>query len=227
MRMIRRFFSVMLLIIVLFFALNFSWTHAGVAWLVTKPACPAKLIALAKKDVATLFGSARASPLWVCATRPLLGLDISHGTTRSALFLPSVIVIGKKGPRRNVMAHEYAHAELAARTSALYALIPTWFDEGLAMQVDYRRAYARKALARYLRRQGAEKPRLDELTSSSRFYKRGKARLHYAFANCVVKNWLRSKGEAQPLGLIRDLGRGVSFPVAQFRKFEQACQSAR
>ena len=129
MRKVRRIFWAMVFMAALFFALNFSWTHAAVAWLVTKYECPAKLKALARKDVAALFGSTRADPLWVCAKEPLLGLDISHGTTRSALFLPSVIVIGKKGPKRNVMAHEYSHAELAARTRVRYALIPTWFDE--------------------------------------------------------------------------------------------------
>ncbi len=223
MRMIRRLFSVLLLIIVLFFALNFSWTHAGVAWLMTKSQCPAKLVALAKKDVATLFGNTHSSPLWVCTTKPLLGLDISHATTRSALFLPSIIVIGKKGPRRNVMAHEHVHAELAARTSARYALVPTWFDEGLAMQVDYRRLYTRKALARYLGRKGVQKPRLDDLAFSYRFYMRGKARLHYAFANCVVKYWLKSQGKTQPLKLINNMNWHKPFPIEQFRKFERKC----
>ncbi len=173
--------------------------------------------------MAALYGSVRSSPLWVCATKPLLGLDISHGTTRSALFLPSIIVIGIKGPRRNVMAHEYSHAELAARAGARYALIPTWFDEGLAMQVDFRRAYTQRALKRYLSRKGVKKPRLDDLASSFRFYKRGDARLHYAFANCVVKNWLRSQGNKQPLGLINDMDWQKPFPLGVFRKFEQRC----
>ena len=223
MRTARRLLFALLLITALFFALNFSWSHAAVAWLMTKSQCPAKLIALAQKDVARLYGRASSTPLWLCASKPLLGLDISHGTTRSALFFPSIIVIGKKGPRRNVMAHEYSHAELAARTKARYFLIPTWFDEGLAMQVDFRRAYSRKALARYLRRAGDYKPRLDELTSSRRFYKRSKARLHYAFASCVVGRWLKSQGKTQPLKLIGDVGWRKAFPIDQFRKFEQRC----
>ncbi|MCP4937339.1 MAG: hypothetical protein GY927_24800 [bacterium] len=223
MRKVRWIFGIMVFMVALFFALNFSWTHAAVAWLVTKSECPAKLIVLAKKDVAALFGSTRSSPLWVCTTKPLLGLDISHGTTRSALFLPSIIVIGKKGPKRNVMAHEYVHAELAARLGARYALIPTWFDEGLAMQVDYRRLYTPRALARYLRRKEVQKPYLDDLASSFRFYRRGKGRINYAFANCVVKNWLKAQGAKQPLKLITNIEWKKSFPIEQFRKAEQRC----
>ena len=43
----------------------------------------------------------------------------------------------------DILAHEITHAELHARLSAeAQKTIPTWFDEGLAMQNDYRERYS-------------------------------------------------------------------------------------
>jgi len=53
------------------------------------------------------------------------------------------VMIGPNGQNVDVVAHEMAHAELFLRVGwlARWLQIPTWFDEGVAMQVDYRSRY--------------------------------------------------------------------------------------
>ena len=210
----------------LFFTINFSWSHAAIAWMMTGDECPENLVLQAKVDALKLFQTYTASPLWLCLPTPLLGLDVSHGTTRIAPFLPAIIVIGPSGLKRNVMAHEYGHAELAARTSTLLRtyLIPTWFDEGLAMQIDGRKGYSTRNLVRYLKRPKLSKPQLDHLGWSREFFRGGSQEiLHYAFARCVVKRWLKAEGPTQPLDLINKVGWLKPFPYEQFRKYERLC----
>lgn len=60
------------------------------------------------------------------------------------LKLGAHIVLAKDGLDLDVIAHEISHAELYERTGFYKKLfrIPTWFDEGLAMQVDHREYYS-------------------------------------------------------------------------------------
>jgi hypothetical protein len=181
----------------------FPWLHAAMAYLVHGPRCPPAAIARAQAETASLFGSLKSRPLWLCVDKPLLGLDVSHGSTRSFPFLPSVIIVGKKGARPPVMAHELVHAELARRTESWLRmfLFPAWFDEGLAMQLDRRRPYDRRALINniaLMRKGRLRKPDLKALAWSVNFFTGGRQeRFHYGFARCVVRKWLASQPQAR------------------------------
>ncbi|MDQ3394031.1 MAG: hypothetical protein M3512_07970 [Bacteroidota bacterium] len=52
----------------------------------------------------------------------------------------SIIVIGPMGLNTDVISHETSHAELAERLGwlTMELSVPTWFNEGLALMVDYR-----------------------------------------------------------------------------------------
>ncbi len=224
--LLRRRITLLAGVVVLYFAVNFNWTHAALVYAISPVKCPRAPIIQAQKDVARLFGKTLSRPLWLCLKKPLLGLDVSHGSTRFAPFFPSIIIVGKKGTRRDVMAHEYAHAELARRTSSLARtyLVPTWFDEGLAMQLDHRSPYTGRALARYLARRDLIRPRLAHLSWSGQFFKPGvQGRMHYAFARCVVKKWLRTQKGGRPNALLRHIGWLSAFPDRDFTPFETAC----
>lgn len=64
------------------------------------------------------------------------------------LKLGSHVVLSKDALDLDVIAHEICHAELYERVGFYSKLvqIPTWFDEGLAMQVDHRDYYSEKNL---------------------------------------------------------------------------------
>ena len=62
----------------------------------------------------------------------------------SAVF---ALAIGQQGQNVDVVAHELMHAEIAERVGFWNRAtkLPVWFDEGLAMQVDFRHRYNLKA----------------------------------------------------------------------------------
>lgn len=62
--------------------------------------------------------------------------------------LGAYVVISKTGLVEDIIAHEIAHTELYNRIGFFNRLrkIPTWFDEGLAMQLDTRPGYSEDSL---------------------------------------------------------------------------------
>ncbi|MEM7081000.1 MAG: hypothetical protein AAF513_20470 [Pseudomonadota bacterium] len=179
--------------VVLALGLNFSWVQAFAVSQVA-PSCPASVTSPAATRVAALFGATTSTPIITCPATPRFGLGATIGTTHIAPGLPSIIVLNPEGGASiDVTAHEWAHAEIAQRTSALHRTyrLPTWFDEGLAMQVDHRSAFSRPALVGLLQKHPA--PELSEIASPGDFFvfnKEGNGTLHYAYARCVVGDWL-------------------------------------
>ena len=214
-------------LVALFLVLNFSWTHAFAATAFGVK-CPEAIKIHAKNAVSSLFGKVQSDPVFSCFNSIMLGLDISHGSARFAPLMPSILVLGPKGQNCDVAAHEYSHAELAFRTSALLRTyrIPTWFDEGLAMQVDNRVDYSRSALSFYLSSQHIDLPKLQGLSSPAGFYKAGiQGKTNYAFAKCVVSGWLDENGRAELERLIANVGWFQSFPIEEFQTHETICSS--
>ena len=105
-----------------------------------------RLHAAAKRRIADTFGATRASPVIVVgSTQALRQLFPGSSSYASTIYVPyrSCVIVGPEGRDVNILAHEELHAEIHHRVGHWYRLteIPTWFDEGLAMQVDYRERY--------------------------------------------------------------------------------------
>ncbi len=64
------------------------------------------------------------------------------------LTLKSFVILSNDGVDIDIISHEISHTELAARIGFIdrQMKIPTWFDEGLAMQVDHRSHYSLDSL---------------------------------------------------------------------------------
>ena len=212
----------------LFLAVNLSWTHAAMA-AVFSDSCPEELIKDARERATSMYGPVEAQPVFSCQNAPVLGLDVSHGTTRFAPLLPAIIVLGPEGQNIDVAAHEFFHAELAARTSVLlrsYA-IPTWFDEGLAMQLDHRPAYDRDALQRYFEMPDVTPARIVDLRWPSEFFQPGiQGRMHYAFAKCVVGSWLDTHSTGELNAVIEQTSWRSKFSVRAFEEHEALCMDS-
>ncbi len=129
----------------------------------------------------------------------------------SAQFIGSraCVMIGPKGQNVDVVAHELMHAEIHHRVGLLayFLKIPTWFDEGVAMQVDYRPQYS-------LSPQDAQNTAyVRDLTTGSSFFKGDDVTLtrNYASAKHEVASWL-SRGGSKPLySRLQHLRDGQSF----------------
>lgn len=223
-----RRFQLRVLVCVLLLALliNADWARAALVSQLAADPCDSRLLKQARARVAATFGGVQSHPLVACQTRSLLGLAVSHGRTSFAPGLPAVVLLGPDGHNVDVAAHEWVHAELSARVGVLTRTfgLPTWFDEGLAMQVDARPDYNQQALA-HLRASGQRLPELSELAHPGQFFSDDPqlGRLHYALARCVVAFWPVAQQPEQLLTWLSQRHWLRAFPVANFQAAEQGC----
>ena len=104
------------------------------------------LIASARQRIATHYGEPIALPVIVVLGNSKeieqYGLN---GPPGKFLFAPwgNYLLLDFKQASIDVTAHELVHAEIVSRIGYIKRQfeIPTWFDEGAAMQVDFREKY--------------------------------------------------------------------------------------
>ena len=145
----------------------------------------------------------------------MLGED--HGTV--ILYFPSetyYICISDEYLELDILAHEITHAELHTRLSAeAQKRIPTWFDEGIALQNDYREKYSE---AQWITQtdNGKNAVALEDMDTPSEFYA-GEAedrRFRYLNAKHELDVWMISHGQQGLLELLDRLNGGADFNTA-------------
>ncbi len=183
------------------------------------PAMPAaqraevlRLLELGRGRVADFYGAYRARPtIIVGSDMERLGrfTNNSYGTTHYSL-LGLAMVIGPDGQNEDVISHELAHPELFTRIGWWQTLtaVPTWFDEGLAMQFDHREKYD-EAAYQALEAQGGLTS-LDAMRTGSGFFDERLIE-HYVQARHEVAVRLERVGKPKVLQLIDDLGQARGF----------------
>ena len=98
----------------------------------------------ARDRVGTLYGEYTADPVIIAGhTMDVMneyGGNSYNRVGRTFITLAAAfVVLGPDGQNVDVIAHELSHTELAARVGWWNrAEIPSWFDEGLAVQLDDR-----------------------------------------------------------------------------------------
>jgi hypothetical protein len=140
--------------------------------------------------------------------------------------LGTYVVISPQGLNVDVISHEMCHAELTHRVGWLTMSreIPQWFNEGIALMVDYR--YPDKGMdntyQNYLSKwqrsslEGQIKISLQDLESVESFY-RGDAfwvNLAYMRSGLEVSGWLEKVNQQGLLRFTRALQKGASFEDA-------------
>ena len=144
-----------------------------------------------------------------------LGED--HGTV--ILYFPSetyYICISDEYLELDILAHEITHAELHTRLSAeAQKRIPTWFDEGIALQNDYREKYSE---AQWITQtdNGKNAVALEDMDTPAEFYA-GKAedrRFRYLNAKHELDVWMTTHGQHGLLELLDRLNGGADFTTA-------------
>lgn len=111
-----------------------------------------RLISEARIRIQNTFGTLRSTPIIIFLNDPNAFWPFKLSEYGGARFIGTrtCLIIGPKGQNPDVIAHELMHAEIANRVGYWRRLtqLPVWFDEGLAMQVDFR--------PRYVLRNGAD-----------------------------------------------------------------------
>ena len=116
-----------------------------------------KYITIAKKRVASFWGSQKGDATIIFCDSPeeyqkycrtSEGAGCTIGTP-----VGSWIVLNKDGLNADVIAHEMSHDELMTRLGwwKTKTKIPTWFDEGVALMLDYRFVGSQDSVQRYQR----------------------------------------------------------------------------
>ncbi|WP_375444820.1 hypothetical protein [uncultured Fibrella sp.] len=159
----------------------------------------------------------------------------------------SFLVLGPEGNSPDVMAHELCHDELFARLGwlTIKRQVPQWFNEGLALMVDYRfSSGGSTARERFLiydaewkyRAYGPEGlspqvvPVLSSLETTRDFFYGDYSRvmLAYLTAGREVSRWLATVGPSALPRLISDLAEGQRFmDVYQFAHIRKAGTSQK
>lgn len=98
-------------------------------------------------------------------------------------------------------------AAMVAVWALAISTIPTWFDEGAAMQIDYRKKYELKE------ERDAKLSALGNLRHSWQFFKGddGELTMHYAVAKFGVRSWLKKAGEGSIQVLLQRVRSGANF----------------
>lgn len=165
----------------------------------------------ARARIESTFGTAESKPILVFFDQPDGFGPFRLNAYGSTQFIGgrACVMVGPKGQNVDVVAHELMHTEMHYRVGYLkrFLQLPTWFDEGVAMQVDYRPRYS-------LLPQDAQKTAfVRDLTTFPTFFKGDDKVLtgNYASAKYEVATWLSKVGPASLYSRLQRMRDGQSF----------------
>ena len=154
----------------------------------------------------------------ICDDEKLIS-KIGNDHATPTYFAPSkkhYICISDKYLELDILAHEITHAELHTRLSKdALERMPTWFDEGLATQNDYREQYSEEQWVEQTDN-GKNTVALEDMDTPSEFYA-GEVedkRFRYMNAKHELAGWMAEHGQKGLLELIDELNNGTDFGIA-------------
>ncbi len=155
----------------------------------------------------------------ICDDDKLLAkLGGDHDTHHITLFpvKRSYVSVSTEYLTVDVLAHELTHAELYERLSGkAFRRVPTWFNEGIALQNDYREQYGPEAWAEQTDN-GKKIVAHEDMDTAAEFYSGTKEdrRFRYLNAKHDVVEWLEKHGLQGFMALIDRLNGGEAFSAA-------------
>ena len=170
-----------------------------------------QLLREARQRISDTFGAPQASPLVVFFSQPQGFGRYRLNAVGSAQFIGSraCVLMGPQGHNVDALAHELVHAEIHHRAGALkrWLQLPTWFDEGVAMQVDYRPRYSLPA------DDAANASEVRQLNSFGAFFAGDEQTVvrNYARARYEAAGWLARTGRHTLYQRLARMQAGESF----------------
>ncbi len=169
------------------------------------------LITDAKVRIADKFGKLSSNPTIIIAKNPDTTLKYSTNLYANTYTSPwgNYVIIGSKGHSVDVIAHELLHAEVSKRLGYFTKLFqfPVWLDEGIGMQVDYRKRYNISSIS------DSEIIRVQTLNSVSSFWTNSKKQTikNYQGAKYVVYKILAQYPEKELFSLLLKVKNGENI----------------
>jgi hypothetical protein len=137
----------------------------------------------------------------------------SRGAVGKTVFSPlgAFIIIGMNFIDLDKISHEICHTELFSRLGyfKITREIPVWFNEGLALQVDYRKEFSRERFL-FVKDSIKSDPKLSEMNTVENFYNKDYY-IHFLKAGYEVGNWLDNAGNEGLKNLISGINNGKDF----------------
>lgn len=150
------------------------------------------LVNAASERMNRVYGTSNSKPRLLILSDAKVAAKWGANETGTMHRLPwrSCIIIGPKGRNVNVIAHEWLHAEIQHRVGFLRALIeiPTWFDEGAALTLDYRKPF----LPENIDLADADVQAVKDLRSATDFFA-GNSEKNYLSARLAVEPLIRNE----------------------------------
>ena len=181
------------------------------------------LIGEAKSRVAVFFESLTCrdhTVIIICDDEQLLAkLGGDHDTHHFSTLFPvkrSYVSVSTEYLTVDVLAHELTHAEMFERLSGkAFRRVPTWFNEGIALQNDCREQYGPEAWAEQTDN-GKNIVAHEDMDTAAEFYSGTKEdrRFRYLNAKHDVAQWLEKHGLQGFMALIDRLNGGEDFSAA-------------
>jgi hypothetical protein len=175
--------------------------------------------------VSDFWGNTESSPIIIICDndKTLKKLGGDHDTTSVVIFKAySYISISSQYLSVDVVAHEMTHAELHTRIydgKLPQKLVPTWFDEGVASQNDYRTKYNDEAWSAATNN-GLDIIDLNEIDTAPEFYS-GTASdrvYRYIVSRHEVKEWIGRNGIDGLIELLSKVNSGDNFDQLYSKK---------
>jgi hypothetical protein len=180
-----------------------------------------QLLSESRIRIQNTFGTPEATPILVFLDDSNSFWSLKLNEYGSTHFIGSkvCVMVGTKGRNIDVVAHELMHAEIVYRVGYWNRLtkLPVWFDEGLAMQVDFR--------PRYNLRNGtdARSANVKKLWSARKFFVPDADLLtnNYASAKAEVALWVADVGHKSIYSQLERLRDGETFDMVLSSKPER------
>ncbi|MGN0454851.1 MAG: peptidase MA family metallohydrolase [Ruminococcus sp.] len=178
-----------------------------------------KKIDKAKSRVEEFFGDTESSPVIIISgSKEKLGrLGGDHDTKTFAFNgAKSYISVSADYADEDIIAHELTHSEVHYRVLKgkfiCGAGLPVWFDEGLAMQNDYRREFGDGQWDN-LTNGGENAEDITRYTTPAEFYSKDNniTNERYILARHRVKEWIEQNGKDKLFSLLDRLNKGETF----------------
>lgn len=180
-----------------------------------------ELIGQARDRVQAFYGDLqyeKETVIFICDDEKIIKRTGSGKDTCTFLFPQKkhYIVISNEYFNLDILSHEMTHAELHTRlTKNALENIPTWFDEGIAVQNDYREQYGKEAWIKQTDN-GKNTVALEDMDAPSEFYA-GTAddrRFRYLNAKHELTGWMETHQQEGLLELFDRLNNGEDFDTA-------------
>ncbi len=137
---------------------------------------------------------------------PFTSMYLFHGARTYMIFSTNDMDV-------DLLAHEMTHAELYGRAykDKWYnsSLIPIWFNEGVAMQNDYRDKYNDSAWEK-VTNNGTIVKSLNAIASIQNFYT-DDSKVNYIISRHELHDWISKNGMAALIDLIQRVNKGEEF----------------